>query len=323
MSSLRRVVVLIYPGFQPLDAVGPLEVLHTANELERHAGRAAPYRVELVALEPGPQRGSSGYALIAEQSYRALRGPIDTLIVAGGNGSRQARHDARLGAWLRRQHKRVRRLCSVCTGALILAEAGLLDGRRATTHWSACAHLAARHAKVRVEPDPIFVRDGSIFTSAGVTAGIDLTLALLEDDCGASLARAVAKQLVVFLQRPGGQAQFSAQLVAQAPEASAFAELQAFIVEHPERDLSVEALAARMGMSPRNFARRFREQLGVAPGQFVRKARLESAQRRLEQGKESIERIAERCGFGTSESMRRTFAQLVHVAPRSYRQRFA
>lgn len=323
MPSPRRVVIVIYPGIQPLDAVGPLEVLSTANGHERFAGRPEPYRFELVALEAGPQRTQSGYELVAPQSYRALRGPIDTLLVAGGAGSRRARHDQALLRWLKRQAQRVRRLCSVCTGALILAEAGLLDGKRATTHWGSCAHMAERYPRVRVEADPIFVRDGSVYTSAGVTAGIDLTLALVEEDCGAALARAVAKQLVVFLQRPGGQAQFSAQLAAQAPEVDAFRELQAFIVDHPERDLSVEALAARLSMSPRNFARRFREQVGVTPGQFVRKTRLQSAQRRLEQGRESVERIAERCGFGTSESMRRTFAQLVHVAPRHYRQRFS
>jgi transcriptional regulator GlxA family with amidase domain len=323
MPSPRRVVVVIYPGIQPLDAVGPLEVLSTANGYERFAGRPEPYRFELVAPEAGPQLTQSGYQLVAERSYRALRGPIDTLLVAGGAGSRRVRHDQALLAWLKRQAPRVRRLCSVCTGSLILAEAGLLDGKRATTHWGSCAHMAERYPRVRVEADPIFVRDGSVYTSAGVTAGIDLTLALVEEDCGAALARAVAKQLVVFLQRPGGQAQFSAQLAAQAPEVDAFRELHAFIVDHPERDLSVEALAARVAMSPRNFARRFREQVGLTPGQFVRKTRLQSAQRRLEQGKESVERIAERCGFGTSESMRRTFAQLVHVAPRHYRQRFS
>ena len=319
----RRVVVLIYPGFQALDAVGPLEVLAGANELCRREGRPEPYRVELVALEAGPQPCESGYSVVATKAYREVRGAIDTLIVAGGSGSRAVRHDEKLQAWLRRTAKRVRRLCSVCSGALVLAEAGLLDGKRATTHWARLDHLARRHPRVRVERDPIFVRDGSVYTSAGVTAGIDLTLALVEGDCGAEIARTVARWLVVFLQRPGGQAQFSAHLSAAAPSDRAFHELQAYIADHPERDLSVPALAARMAMSERNFARRFREQLGVSPAQYVLRARVESARIRLEKGNESIETVAERCGFGTEETMRRSFQKLVRVAPRSYRARFA
>lgn len=319
----RRVVVLIYPGFQALDAVGPLEVLAGANELCRREGKPEPYRVELVAPEAGPQPCESGYAVLASKAYPDVRGAIDTLIVAGGNGSRTVRHDAKLQAWLRRTAKRVRRLCSVCSGALVLAEAGLLDGKRATTHWARLAQLERRHPRVRVERDPIFVRDGSVYTSAGVTAGIDLTLALVADDCGAEVARTVARWLVVFLQRPGGQAQFSAHLSTAAPSDRAFHELQAYIADHPERDLSVPALAAHMGMSERNFARRFREQLGLSPAQYVLRARVESARIRLEKGKESIDAVAARCGFGTEETMRRSFQKLVHVAPRNYRARFA
>jgi transcriptional regulator GlxA family with amidase domain len=319
----RRVVVLIYPGFQALDAVGPLEVLSGANEACRLAGKPQAYRVELVAPEPGPQTCESGYAVIATAAYSALRGPIDTLIVAGGSGSRLLRHDKMLQAWLRRTAKRVRRLCSVCSGALVLAEAGLLDGKRATTHWGRLDHLEQRYPRVRVERDPIFVRDGSVYTSAGVTAGIDLTLALVAEDVGAEVARAVARMLVVFLQRPGGQAQFSAHLSAAAPSEASFQDLQAYIADHPDRDLSVPALAARMAMSERNFARKFREQLGVSPAQYVLRARVESARIRLEKGKESIEAIAARCGFGTEETMRRSFQKIVRVAPRGYRARFA
>jgi transcriptional regulator GlxA family with amidase domain len=319
----RRVVVLIYPGFQALDAVGPLEVLSGTNELCRREGKPEPYRVDVVALKPGPQLCESGYALVAPQGYAALRGPIDTLIIAGGNGSRIVRDDRALLAWLKRAAKRVRRLCSVCTGSLILAEAGLLDGKRATTHWARLDHLEKRHPRVRVEHDPIFVRDGSIYTSAGVTAGIDLTLALVADDVGAEAARTVARWLVVFLQRPGGQAQFSAQLSVQAPSDDAFHALQSYIAEHPERDLSVPALAARMGMSERNFARKFRDQLGVSPAQYVLRARVESARIRLEKSRDSIETVAARCGFGTEETMRRSFQKIVRVAPRGYRQRFA
>jgi transcriptional regulator GlxA family with amidase domain len=323
VKSPRRVVVLIYEGLQALDAVGPLEVFSGANELCARQGKPAPYRVEIVAPKAGPQLCESGYALVAPRAYGELRGPIDTLIVVGGNGSRVVRHDAKLRAWLKRTAKRVRRLCSVCTGALVLAEAGLLDGKRATTHWARLDHLAERHPRVHVERDPIFVRDGSVYTSAGVTAGIDLSLALVEDDVGAEAARTIARWLVVFLQRPGGQAQFSAHVAGTPPRDASFHALQAFIAEHPERDLSVPALAARMAMSSRNFARRFRDQLGVSPAQYVLRARVESARARLEQGDESIEAVAARCGFGTEETMRRSFQKLVRVAPRGYRQRFA
>jgi len=319
----RRVVVLIYEGLQALDAVGPLEVFSGANELCTRQGKPVPYSVEIVAPKAGPQLCESGYALVAPLAYDELRGPIDTLIVVGGNGSRVVRHDPKLRAWLKRAAKKVRRLCSVCTGALVLAEAGLLDGKRATTHWARIDHMQQRYPRVQVERDPIFVRDGSVYTSAGVTAGIDLALALVEDDVGAEVARTVARWLVVFLQRPGGQAQFSAHVASDPPRDASFHELQAFIAEHPEHDLSVPALASRMGMSPRNFARRFREQLGVSPTQYVLRARVESARARLEQGDESIEAIASRCGFGTEETMRRLFQKLVHVAPRGYRQRFA
>jgi transcriptional regulator GlxA family with amidase domain len=319
----RCIAVLIYPGLQALDAVGPLEVFAGANAVSEALGKPAPYRLELIAPEAGPQLTESGYALVAPRAYRELRGPIDTLLVVGGNGSRVVRNDPKLRAWLQRAAKRVRRLCSVCTGALVLAEAGLLDGRRATTHWARLPHLEQRHPKVRVERDPIFVRDGSIYTSAGVTAGIDLSLALVGQDEGPEIARTVAQWLVVFLQRPGGQAQFSAHMAAPPPTDASFHHLQAFIAEHPGEDLSVPALASRMAMSPRNFARRFREQLGVSPAQYVLRARVEHARARLEQSDDSIERIAERSGFGTEETMRRSFQKLVHVPPRNYRQRFA
>lgn len=321
-TASKRVVVLIYEGLQALDAVGPMEVFAGANALRTAQGKAPAYRLELVAPVAGPQHTESGYALVAPRAYRELRGPIDTLIVVGGNGSRVVRHDPKLRAWLRRRAKQVRRLCSVCTGALVLAEAGLLDGKRATTHWARLDHLQARHPRVRVERDPIFVRDGSLYTSAGVTAGIDLSLALVEDDLGSDLARTIARWLVVFLQRPGGQAQFSAHIAGEAPRDTSFRALQAFIAEHPDHDLGVPALAQRMGMSPRNFARRFREQLGVSPAQYVLRARVEAARARLEQGSESIEAVAACCGFGTEETMRRSFQKLVHVAPRGYRQRF-
>jgi transcriptional regulator GlxA family with amidase domain len=318
----RRIAMLIFPGFQPLDAIGPLEVFATASRYSQHMHGTRAYEIELLGIEAGPTESHSGYSLIAQRAYRAVRQAPDTLIVAGGDGSRRVRHDTKLLAWLTRMAPRVRRLASVCTGALVLAEAGLLDGRRATTHWGSCKHLQERHPQVRVEPDPIYVQDGHVYTSAGVTAGIDLALALVEQDLGAPLARSVARQLVVFMQRPGGQAQFSAQLAAQAPSSTSLASLQAFIADHPEADLSVPALARRAAMSPRTFARRWSNELGVSPGQYVQQVRVESARRRLEQADESLAQIAERCGFGCEETMRRSFLRVLRVAPSSYRARF-
>jgi len=318
----RSIAILVYPGVQALDAVGPLEVFAAANQIALPNLGGAAYDIELVGLGAGTVDTQSGYALVARRSYRQLRRPPDTLLVAGGIGSRVVRTDRRLQGWLRRMARHVRRLCSVCTGSLVLAEAGLLDGRRATTHWSACAHLAERHPAVRVEPDPIFVKDGNVYTSAGVTAGIDLALALVEEDLGPSAARTVARYLVMFVQRPGGQAQFSAQLASQAPQSTPLTDLQAFIADHPEADLSVPTLARRAGMSPRTFARKFRSELGMTPGHYVQRTRVESARRRLEQGEEGVPTIAETCGFGTEETMRRTFLRVLRVPPSGYRERF-
>jgi transcriptional regulator GlxA family with amidase domain len=218
---------------------------------------------------------------------------------------------------------RVARLASVCTGAFVLAEAGVLDGKRAATHWQSCARLAERYPNVRVEPDPIFVRAGHVYTSAGVTAGMDLALALVEEDHGPKVARQVARQLVLFLKRPGGQAQFSAQLEAQLADRAPLAELTAWMADHLAADLSVEALARRAAMSPRNFARVFVRAYGSTPARHVEKLRLEAAQRRLEESDAGVDAIAAECGFGTRESLRRAFARTLRVSPTAYRARFA
>jgi transcriptional regulator GlxA family with amidase domain len=211
----------------------------------------------------------------------------------------------------------------VCTGAFLLAEAGLLDGRRATTHWASCRELARRYPRVQVDPDPIFVRDGNVHTSAGVTAGMDLALALVEEDHGREVALGVARWLVLFLKRPGGQSQFSAQLSAQLAAREPIQELQAWVIENVDADLSVEALARRAGMSPRNFARVFTRETGVTPACFVETARVEAARRRLEQeGARGVEAIAAACGFGSAETMRRAFLRRVRVSPSDYRERF-
>lgn len=324
-SASRAVAVLIYPDVQPLDAVGPLEVFAGAN-LAWRAGHpddsALPYAPELVARTAGPVTGSSGYALVAQRSIAQVRGPLDTLVVAGGSGTRAAVDDRRLVEWIRRQAVQARRVASVCTGAFLLAEAGLLDGLRVTTHWGTCDRLQARYPNLRVDPDPIFVREGHIWTSAGVTSGMDLALALVEEDLGRDIALAVARHLVLFLQRPGGQSQFSAQLSGQMADREPLRELQAWIAEHPDADLSVDALARRAGMSPRHFARVFTREVGMTPARFVEEMRVEAARRRLEEADDSVDAVAAASGFGTAETLRRAFLRVLGVGPSAYRSRF-
>ena len=320
----RRVAVLIFPDFQPLDATGPLEVFAGANEASRHAhpGEPPPYEIHLVAREAGPVATSSGYALVAARAITQLRGPLDTLLVAGGWGTRRAISDRALVGWIRRQAPRARRVASVCTGAFLLAEAGLLDGLRVTTHWVACDELARRYPKLQVDPDPIFIRQGRIWTSAGVTSGMDLALALVEEDLGRELALSVARRLVLFLKRPGGQSQFSAQLASQLAEREPLRELQAWIAERPQAPLTVEALAHRVGMSPRNFARVFAREVGMTPARFVEEARVEHARRALEEGDAGVAAVASAAGFGSAETLRRAFLRVLGVGPAEYRSRF-
>jgi transcriptional regulator GlxA family with amidase domain len=320
--------MLAYPDVQILDVVGPLEVFaRTSRWLRDNRGARGAYTVEIVGLAAGPFSASSGLRLHADRALGQLArlAPgrrVDTLMVAGGIGAeRHARHPKIL-RFLRRQSTQVRRLASVCTGAFLLAEAGLLAGRSATTHWSACADLAARFPEIRVEPDRLYVKDGAIYTSAGVTAGMDLALALVEEDFGREVALAVARALVMFVKRPGGQAQFSAQLAEQLAAREPVRDLQAYIVEHPRGDLSVGTLARRLGMSPRNFARVFTHEVGTTPARFVTKARVETARRLLEESHDDLEAVCAASGLGTTESMRRAFLRVVGVPPSEYRERF-
>lgn len=314
----RRVVILAFPGVQPLDVAGPAEVFSGAAQLTPGA-----YTVEVVAGECEPILArASGYGIVPAATIADCRGPIDTLIVAGGFGVEAALKDASLVGWLRAAAGRSRRIASVCSGAFLLAAAGLLEGRRVTTHWAACDELAQRHPEVEVDPKPIFVRDGDVWTSAGVTAGIDLALALLEDDLGPEVPREVARWLVVFLQRPGGQAQFSSHLASAPAVREPLRELQAWMPDNLDEDLRVEALAARAAMSPRNFARAFRRETGLTPAAYVEALRVEAARQRLERGAEPVDLVAERAGFGTPETMRRAFARRVGIPPAEYRARF-
>ena len=323
-QAVRQILMVGFDDAQILDVTGPLEVFSRTSRFMIDEGIAAeePYSVALAAARRGPIVTSSGLSLLAHSAIRDWREPIDTLIVAGGRGVTEAVRDRELMQFIKRTAPRVRRLCSVCTGAFILAEAGLLDGRRATTHWRWCERLAADYPRVSVETDPIFVRDGSTFTSAGVTAGIDLALALVEQDHGRQVALAVARELVMFLRRPGGQSQFSVQLAAQSADREPLRELQTYIVDNPGLDLSVAKLAKRAAMSARNFARVFVRETGITPADFVEQTRVEAARRRLEESKDGIEQIASDCGCGTRESMRRAFVRRLNVAPSEYRNRF-
>lgn len=317
--ALRRVVAVVYPRFQVLDAVGPLEVFSAATLL---LPEGAGYALGLVAPTPGPVPSSSGIVLEA-RGLRSVRGPIDTLVVAGGVGVAQARRDGALVGWIGRSAARARRATSVCTGAFLLAEAGVLAGRRVTTHWAWCAALGREFPDVEVDPDPIFVRDGHVATSAGVTAGMDLALALVEEDHGAATALEVARRLVMFVKRPGGQSQFSGHLRAQLAARPALAELQGWMADHLDADLSVAALARRASMSVRTFARSFKQEVGTTPATFVERLRVETARRWLEEGVLPIAEVARTSGFGSTETMYRVFQRAVGVAPGEYRRRFA
>jgi transcriptional regulator GlxA family with amidase domain len=318
----RRVALVVYDGVQSLDVVGPVEVFAGANAYLRRAGSAAPgYEIVILGPRVGQVRTSSGLRLSVDRTFASVRGGIDTLVVAGGQ-AREAASSAALLSWLRRMAPRVRRLVSVCTGAFVLAAAGLLAGRRATTHWAATGALKRVHPDIDIDPDALFVRDGDVYTSAGVTAGMDLALALVEEDHGRAVALSVARHLVLFLKRPGGQSQFSAHLAAQTIAGGPMQELPEWVVEHLGEDLSVESLARRVAMSPRNFARVFTRETGTTPARFVARARIEGARRALEDTGLPIDAIASRCGFGSAEHMRRTFRRHLRVVPREYRRRF-
>lgn len=320
--TVRDVVVVSFPDFQILDVTGPSEVFSQATRLLEDDGRRDAYRLHFVARKGGRVTASSGLEVSCSETSTAPS-RIDTLIVAGGRGSRTAVKDPAFVDWVRRAADRSRRVTSVCTGAFLLARAGLLDGRRATTHWNSCERLARAHPSVRVEPNLIYVKDGNVFTSAGVTAGIDLALALVAEDYGRALALRVARELVVFLKRPGGQSQFSTQLTTQLSDSEPLTEILGWIENHLSDDLSVPALARRAGMSARNFARRFTEEVGKTPARYVLTARIDAARRRLEESQHGLERIATDCGLGSADSMRRIFVAALSTTPSDYRARFS
>ncbi|NED15955.1 GlxA family transcriptional regulator [Streptomyces sp. SID9124] len=310
----RTVLVVLFDGVQSLDVTGPLEVFAGASRFPD-----VGYELRTASPDGAPVRTSSGLTLVPDGSLADAPVP-HTLLVPGGAGTRNP--DPALVDWLRAHGPLPQRLVSVCSGALLLAAAGQLDGHRATTHWNVCEKLAREHPAVDVDPEPIFVRDGRIATSAGVTAGIDLALALVEEDHGRDVALTVARHLVVFLRRPGGQSQFSAQLSAQTARREPLREVQHWITEHPGADLSVEALAARARLSPRHFARAFQAETGTTPGRYVDRVRLEHARRLLENTTDGVAGIARSSGYGTPEAMRRAFVRALGSGPAEYRRRF-
>jgi transcriptional regulator GlxA family with amidase domain len=318
---------LAFEGVQLLDVAGPVQTFAFANGIRKDAA-GAPYRIAVVSHRGGPICTSSGLPLVTRSIASATaKERIDTLIVPGGPGVHDALKEARIIDWVSRQSSLVRRIASVCTGAFLLAETGILAGRCVATHWRSCGHLQQRYPDIRVNSDPIYLRDGRIWTSAGVTAGIDLSLALVQEDLGRKTAMEVARLLVVFLNRPGGQSQFSAPLEAQTAAADGdapnhFAPLHGWIAEHLCDDLRVERLAEHAGMSPRTFARVYATKMGLTPARMVEKIRIEAVRRTLEETDMPIKRIAAACGFGNEERLRRAFARHVGTTPADYRRRF-
>jgi len=323
-STSRRVVITAYDGVSLLDLAGPLEAFRVASSFDGPRGRRAAYECSVVSVRGGAVKTADGVALITDPVRTLSKTQIDTLIVPGAFSVDDVTRDRDLVRWVGKRAAACRRVCSVCVGSFLLAQAGLLDGRRAATHWLHAPLLATRYPRVAVEPDAIFVRDGRVWSSAGVTTGIDLALALIEEDAGRQVAMNVARLLVVYLKRSGGQSQYSALLAAQSEsESKTFDPLDRWMAENLKDDLRVEALAARVHMSPRNFARAYVEKRGCTPAKAVEAIRVDAARRHLEETERRIESIAEDSGFSSEEQMRCAFIRILGIPPREYRMRFA
>lgn len=317
----RTIVLLGFEGAAALDITGPHEVFALSSHLAQDRS-TPPYRLVLLSDRAGPFRAALGLGLVADASWRDFHEDADTLLVAGGPDMKQLVGNRKLLAWLRAMSGRTRRIGSICTGAFALAEAGLLENRRATTHWMEVERLAKEYPTVTVEPDALYVRDGNIFTSAGITAGMDLALALVEEDLGREAALAVARMLVLFLKRPGGQSQFSTRLQAQATEGRRLVPLLSWLAEHYKQPVTVEEMASQAAMSPRTFARIFVMETGDTPAHHLEKIRLEHAVRLLEITGTSLEATARECGFTGCEQLRRAFQRHRGITPQAYQQRF-
>ena len=313
----RRIVFLIFDGFQSLDLAGPYEVFQHAARL------TGGYQCEIVAPAARLVTAGSGLAVHAGAGVAgADPAGIDTLVVVGGGGVDTARHDAALVGWIAAAGDRARRVTSVCSGVFLLAAAGLVAGRRVTTHWSREEQLRREHADVQVDCDPIFIHDGRVWTSAGVTAGMDLALALVEDDAGRAVAHTVARELVMFLRRPGSQSQFSVPLWSAQPRTGPIRAALSAIHSDPGAPHGIADLAMDAGLSTRHLQRRFTAEVGTPPAAYVERVRIEAARRALAESDDPVEAIARRCGFGTAETLRRAFHRTTRVAPSDYRNRF-
>jgi transcriptional regulator GlxA family with amidase domain len=322
----KVILFLAAPETQILDVAGPFQIFVRAAEIyvRENPSQGMPYDVRLLSCTAGAcVKTNCGLELGEAESFHRFRGAIDTLLIAGGRGVERAAQSKELLAWLRRNSARARRLGSICTGAFLLASAGLLDGKLVTTHWMSTADLARKFPNIKVDPDPIFVRDGNMYTSAGVTAGMDLALALVEEDLGLKIALRVAREMVLYLRRPGSQSQFSTALSLQTSDRKQIEEIRSWAIDNLGKDLAVQRLAAKAGMSPRNFARVFAKDTGTTPARFVERLRVEAARRRLEETRDKLEKIAGDCGFGSSQGLRRSFLRVLRVQPVEYRRRFA
>ncbi|MEQ1889677.1 MAG: GlxA family transcriptional regulator [Alphaproteobacteria bacterium] len=316
--------MLAFPGAQVLDIAGPMEIFKGANNVlarNGHSGHPA-YKLCLVTHDGGQFETTAGIRLVPDCSISGLGRRIDTLLISGGDGVREAMQDTNLIRFIQRTSKKARRVASVCSGAFLLAQAGLLDGRRAATHWRSCDLLARNFPNVAVDRDALHVRDGKFYSSAGVTAGMDLSLALVAEDCGQRVAREVAKDKVLFMIRSGGQSQFSAHLAAESAEDSRLRSVMVWALTNLHADICVNVLAARAAMSARNFARAFRKETDTTPAHFIECARIDAARRKLEESRAGIDRVAADCGFVSSERMRRAFHRHLGIAPHAYRERF-
>jgi len=317
----RHVVIVAYSGLQPLDTVGPFEVFAGATRVARMLGRPGGYHLTLASTTGEPVFAESGLGLCTVP-LPIVGERIDTLVIPGGDQAQAARRDEALMSWIRAVAPRCRRVATVCTGAFVGAEAGLLDGRRVTTHWASAEQLASEFPALDVDADPIYIHDGKFWTSAGVTAGIDLALALVQDDLGTEVAQTVARWLVMFLHRPGGQTQFASPVWVPRAERSTVRAVQTLVEAAPGGDHRLPALAAAAAMSVRHFTRVFTAEVGETPGRFVERVRLEAARRDLETTNDTLDVIATNNGFGTAETLRRVFQRRLSVAPDSYRRRF-
>jgi transcriptional regulator GlxA family with amidase domain len=315
----KNVVFLTLPRFRELDLVGILDVFASANRILHEDQK---YQIEILTSADEELVGMYGLNFAGTRHFKTFKGSIDTLLIPGGIGVETGTPPKAVLNWLSKKAQTTRRVGSICTGAFLLAQAGLLEGRRATTHWAFAEELATRFPGVKVEPDPIWIRDGNIYTSAGVSSGIDLGLAMIEEDHGNKVALEVARTLVVFLCRPGNQAQFSVSLKEQATEGRPLRDLQMWMLEHLQADLSIPALASRAAMSERNFQRVFSREIGKSPAHYVEEIRIEAVRRKLERSMQSLDEIASACGFGSADVMNRSFQRQLKVTPAEYRARF-